>query len=269
MIAGAAVCPAAPLLVPGLAPVLASGVPEFVHACRAAVATLAAMDRVLLVTSAARLRDDADAGHPVLHPPGTGVTSRILTGARYRADFDGRLPGGDHGRPPDERLTEIDEPARRPAPGVGTLVGAVLLAEAGIDVSTTAIELGSPDLASSAPGRDVARELGAARLVPERVGLLLIAEGSASRGPGSPGGGSAAAESFDRSLANALADGSSDALISAVEGDRSAAAGMFCSGPAFLALAGVTAARPPNRTELLYDGAPLGVGYIVVTWSWD
>lgn len=91
-----------------------------------------------------------------------------------------------------------------------------------------------------------------------RLGLLVMADGSARRSPKAPGALHPDAEGFDRAVAQLLATGS--------DIDLSQAAEMWCtSAPALAALRRETA-EDAWRRELLYDAAPYGVGYFVASW---
>lgn len=256
MISRAVLSPGAPLLIPGLAEDLAAEVPDLVHAVDRAVRCLREVDRILLLSSGPRARDSAVRGdtRSVVHPAGTAVSSALLTGTMGRAHFSGPLAGPGVGRPP-------TDPAC-PSPGVGVTVGAALLARAGIDLPTTAIEVADRTA-------EIAGLLEDARSSLDRVGVLVLAEGSAGRGPGSPGGGSPAADSLDTALAAALRSGDPAALRRAAELDTATAGRLlFTAGPALLSLVDL-APRPPSRAELLLDTAPFGVGYLVALWCWD
>jgi hypothetical protein len=215
--------------------------------------SLARADRILLITSGPRWRDNGAFADPasIAHSPGAPVSSALLTDSRHRPHFQSRLNGGpvsvSNGR----------------APGVGVIVGAALLADAGIGAATTAVEIGEPV-------QEVELILQEARDSADGVGLLVIGEGSASRGSDSPGGGNDQAEAFDQSLASALAAGDPAGLRAAVDAAASLAGALvWTSGPAFGELALLTADDRPEQAQLLYEGAPLGVGYFVATWSWS
>ena len=248
------VCPGAPLLIPGLADDLSAQLPGLVDACDRAVGMLAAVDRVLLLCSGPRARDGGlrAAETSVVHPAGTVVTSALITGRSGSVHFTGRLPGA-------PAATADDLP---PA-GVGTVVGAALLARAGIAVPVTAVDLADATAEVCALSSEVQASA-------DRVGLLVVAEGSAGRGATSPAGGSADAEVLDASLAAALAAGDPSALAAAAGIDRERAVRLlFTSGPSLTAMAELTANRPPDRAELLMDEGALGVGYLVAAWSWS
>ena len=253
-------CPGAPLLIPGLADDLSAQVPELVDACDRAVRTLAATDRVLLLCSGPGVRDGGRRaeGLSVVHPSGTVLSSSLITGSSGPAHFTGRLDGPAAASPPAPAAGS----AANPPAGVGVVVGAALLARADVHLPVTAVEVARCTTEVAAVLRD-------ARTSTDRVGLLVVAEGSASRGALSPGGGSPEAETLDAALAAALAAGDPAALGTAARVDPEDAAGLvFTSGPAFGAMAELTAFRPPEQAQLLLDQAPLGVGYLVAAWSW-
>jgi hypothetical protein len=263
VIVGAAVCPGAPFLVPGLAPALAESVRDLVDSCAEAIATLVDVDRIVLLTSGPRALDRSRSFPltTVLHPPGATVTSGILTNSRLPGNFRCSLAG----TPGTGRHTGE-------APGVGVVVGAALAVSAGISAATTAIELVAGPSGSGSwtdPSSPAGRVLAGIEAPGERVGLLVVGEGSASRGAESSGDGCPGAKRFDDSLVSALRTGDPAMLGVVVDVEPEEAARLvFTSRSSFGALAAITSAAPPTRSELLYAGAPLGVGYVVARWSW-
>jgi hypothetical protein len=257
----AAVCPGAPLLIPGVAADLAAQVPELTDACDRAVGMLRAADRLLMLCSGPRARDArARSHHSVIHPAGTTVSSALITGTSWPASFTARLAGPPAADPPLGRPAD-NLPAGPPA-GVGVIVGAALLERAGITAPLVAVDLADPTA-------EVDCLLDEAQASADRVGLLVVAEGSAGRGALPPGGGPADAELLDAALAAALAAGNPAALHAAADVDEVAAARLlFRAGPALRALADSTASHPPEQAELLLHQAPFGVGYLVAAWSW-
>ncbi len=262
-------CPGAPLLVAGLAPGLASAVPGLLESCRLAVASLAGADRILLLASGPRMRDlGARVARPtVVHPPGTLISSAGLTGS-WPAHFAGRLSAGPAliatgaaSTPNDGSTPGSGSTTAAGGAGVGVVVGVALLAAGRIDAPAVAIEVGDQ-------GVSAAELYAAAGSSTDRIGVLVIGEGSAARGDDSPVGGHPAAAEFDRKLGRALAAGDPVAL-SAVVAARSGLADqlMFTAGPAFAALAALTADTAPDHADLLFDEAPFGVAYLVATWS--
>jgi hypothetical protein len=266
VIVAVAVCPGAPLLVSGLAPGLATIAQRLIDACTAAVGSLRGAERILLLTSGPRARDrGAGARRPSLrHPPGTLVSTAPLTDSRLVAGYSSVLAGA---APLAASTTTVPTP-----PGVGVIVGAALLDAAGVTAPTTAVELadvGGPGESPPVTGTDLAFLRGVIGGPQDRVALLIIGEGTASRGPDSPGGGHADAQAFDALLAGALASGDPAALDAAVTSGRQYASEMlWTSGPSLAALAALCADLPPTRAELPYDDAPFGVGYLVATWTW-
>ncbi|HTJ35956.1 MAG TPA: class III extradiol dioxygenase subunit B-like domain-containing protein [Dactylosporangium sp.] len=97
----------------------------------------------------------------------------------------------------------------------------------------------------------------------DRVGLLVLGDGSSCRTDKAPGYFDPRAEGFDAAVAAALA-GADAAGLAAI--DPVEAAELLAAGRApWQVLAG--AADRPMSGELLYDSAPYGVGYFVATWT--
>ncbi|WP_380167959.1 hypothetical protein [Jannaschia sp. R86511] len=86
----------------------------------------------------------------------------------------------------------------------------------------------------------------------DRVGLLLLADGSRTRGPRAPGGEDPRGDAVDAELVAALRQGRPADV-------PDAAAVGATAGPAVALLA----EAPGGGTELLHDDAPLGVCYLV------
>lgn len=87
--------------------------------------------------------------------------------------------------------------------------------------------------------------------MPGRVGLLLLADGSRTRGPRAPGGDDPRGEVVDAELVRALREGRAADVPDADAVGATA-------GPAVALLA-----RFGGRTDVLHAAAPLGVGYLV------
>jgi hypothetical protein len=97
----------------------------------------------------------------------------------------------------------------------------------------------------------------------ERVGLLVLGDGSACRTDKAPGFFDSRAEAFDAAVAGALAR-ADDGALAAI--DPVEAAELLVAGRApWQVLAG--AKDGDMRGELLYDSAPYGVAYFVATWA--
>lgn len=240
----AAVCPHPPLLVPDV------GAGEPVAARRFALEAtrwlLAAGLDLLTVVG------DAPVTGPV--PPGTtgsfagfGVPARVTLGT----SADGSGPSG--------------------ALPLSLSVGAWLLAEAhrggaapvdGAGVDGFGIRADVAAAAAAAFGARLASRA-------ERVGLLVMGDGSARRTAAAPGGLDERAGGFDAAASAALAAGDPAALLAL---DPVLARDLLAAGRApWQVLAG--AARRHDVTEnswigyVLYDDAPYGVGYLVATWK--
>jgi hypothetical protein len=95
----------------------------------------------------------------------------------------------------------------------------------------------------------------------ERVGLLVLGEGSARRTVKSPGYYDDRAEAFDAVVAKALAAGEIRDL------DAELAFELMASGRAPWEVLAGARGQQPVRAELLYDDAPYGVGYFVASWT--
>lgn len=88
-----------------------------------------------------------------------------------------------------------------------------------------------------------------------RTGLLLLADGSRTRGPRAPGGDDPRGGAVDAELADALREGR---VAAAPDADAVGATAL----PAVSLLS-----RLPGRTQLLHEAAPLGVCYLVAVRS--
>lgn len=268
MIVAAVVCPGPPLLVPGLAPRLAQAVPDLSLACRAAVHVLDRTDRVVVLSTGRR-----GAG-TVARVPGTVISAASLARSDLSIAPDTVLPAGPQTpaecSPADRSPEECSRAGRRGGraaddPAVGTIVAAHLLASADIAIPTTAIEI---DPTGGDPAAQVA-ELLPDLHGPVSTGLLVIADGAASHGPSAPGAEDPHAAEFDAELCGHLAAGDPAALAAFCHDRRDQAAVLRCETlPGFVALAGLSAARPPVAAAIDYYGAPFGVGYIVARWQW-
>ncbi|WP_420124728.1 hypothetical protein [Nakamurella sp.] len=231
MIVGAAVCPGAPFLIPGVADPLALARADLVDACRTAVRPLADADRIVVVAGGRRT---------VVFPAGT-VGSQTGAPAVLRSD--------------------LHPPVCRPVLPVGAVVGQALLERTfpgGVPVPVDLVETGDdPDIAAAA----VRHRAGA------RDALLVIADGAATHDDHSPGRRDDRAGPFDDALAAALAAGDPAALADACADGELAAALLAVTGP-LRVLAGLTSTDPPVSAELLHRAAPYGVGYLVAAWRW-
>lgn len=107
--------------------------------------------------------------------------------------------------------------------------------------------------------------LGAAADLSACDAVLMLADGTIRRTPRAPGAFDPRAAAFDAEIADLLASGGAPGLTR-LDGQRAEALG--CAGLPVLAALGAAAAQASVRAELLYDDAPLGVGYWVAVWSW-
>ena len=145
--------------------------------------------------------------------------------------------------------------AGRPGPGeplpLPLALGRALLHSLGRSAGAL-VEVGPEDAGTASAG------LGGER------SLLVVAEGSLTRSERGPGGDDPRGAAFDAALAGCLVAGDAEALA-AVPVDLAATVGCT-SVPALRVLAAWGAARDV-RARLLHDAAPLGVGYLVATWT--
>jgi hypothetical protein len=238
VIAGAAICPPAPLLareLTGRDPVI----PELREACAAAVGRL--------------VRSGPDVIAVVGAGPRTGTwpaAGRLDLGA-FAPALGARGGGGGPPRPaPGGRSENAVSPL--PAP-LG--LGARLLDESGYR-GPRALRSVSGDEHAAACLRIGAglRGLGG------RAGLLVMADGSACRSLRAPGYLDPRAAAFDEALERAVRGGNLGALGDV---DEVLARELLVTGrPAWQVLAGAMPGPSP-AAEILYSGAPFGVFYLV------
>ncbi len=94
----------------------------------------------------------------------------------------------------------------------------------------------------------------------ERVGLLVMGDGSARRSPQAPGYFDERAAAFDAETEQALRQGDLDALLAI---SPALAQELMANGrPAWQVLAGAMRPQTP-ATDILYRDAPFGVAYVV------
>lgn len=250
MIVSVVVCPAAPLLIPGLADAAATGLQDLRAACLGAIDRLRSVQQVLLIGTGPASPAPAGFG------PGTVISGADLARSDRPVVAPVTLPGG--------ALVPSEAQGRPPVGvrqlGVAVVVGAYLLAAAGVTVPVWALPVHPTDPASVR---------GAAKSV-LRTGLLVMADGAACHGPDAPGARDDRSTGFDAAIAAALTAGSPAALAAVVSERAVQATELRCTGlPAFGALAALTSNDPPTTGRLDYCAAPLGVGYFVAAWQWD
>jgi hypothetical protein len=98
----------------------------------------------------------------------------------------------------------------------------------------------------------------------ERVGLVVMGDGTARRSRAAPGYWDERAEGFDAAVLAALAAGDSAALAAL---DLELAAELLCAGAPAWAAAGALLSGAPMDAEVRYEEVPFGVQYIVASWS--
>ncbi|MFJ4671823.1 class III extradiol dioxygenase subunit B-like domain-containing protein [Kitasatospora purpeofusca] len=232
MLVAAAVCPCPPLLVPEVAVGASSELEPLRAACDEALGAVLA------------------AGPDLLVVVGTGPEAEVWTegGAgsfhRYGVPVVAALPGG-----------RAEGPELSPA----LTVGAWLLGRAGATLPTHACAVP----ADAPADRMLGLGQGLAGLA-DRVGLLVMGDGSACRSLKAPGYLDERAEGYDAELARALGTADTAALAAL---DPDLAAELKAEGRApWQVLAG--AAEGAGLTARLgYQDAPYGVGYLVASWS--
>lgn len=236
MLTAAALCPAPPLLareLTGADPVL----PELRQACGDAVKALlqAGPDVVAVVGAAAETTTwDASARLDVsAYAPGIGAS----------ADRTGPARG----------------PAAAPGPSLPLPLGlgCRLLDEAGYRGSRELQSVGEDSTAAECAA--VGGRLAAAG---RRVGLLVMADGSARRSRRAPGYLDARSGTFDAEAGRAIRDGDMAALLAL---DPALARELLATGrAAWQVLAGAMDGSRP-ATVILYDDDPFGVAYLVAS----
>jgi hypothetical protein len=252
-----AFCPQPPLLVPELAAGAAAELDGLRAACRTARDRLlgARPDRVVVLGAG-----------PVTARYGPGSSGTL---AGYGVPVVVALGGPAAPPPRPTGAAAVGSGVVGPAGGAGSggVVGPA--GQAGSTGLPLALTLGAWLLAGApaagvavAPEADPA-EVAAALSGPDRIGLLVMGDGSARRSEGAPGYVDPRAAGFDAAVAAALGGGDA-----AVLRDLDAALGMelLAAGVPAWRVAGHAATGSAVDAELLYDAAPYGVGYLVATW---
>ncbi|WP_091674180.1 hypothetical protein [Amycolatopsis marina] len=232
MIARAVVLPHPPLLVPELVPGSVESTEAVRSACLAAAAELAAA---------------ADQWFAV----GPGAGARTL-GARARGSFAG------YGVDVPVALSRDAAGAAEELP-LPALIAGWLRERAG--ANSVRVRLVPPEAGELA---DAAAELAELDRADDRLGLLVLGDGSNRHGARSPGSQDDRAPAFDDAVAAAL--GTADtAALRAIDPVLSAELGTGGWAP-WQVLAGYA---EPGRwsARMLYSGAPFGVRYHVAVWE--
>jgi hypothetical protein len=238
MLVAAAVCPCPPLLVPEVAAGAAPELDAARAACTDALGVLAAARPDLLVVVGPA---EESASGP--HAEGTPGSFR-----GFGVDVDVRLGVEDEG----------GEPRRVLPPSLA--VAAWLLERAGwLDAPIEG--LGVWEQLAIERCIDIGRDVAARG---ERVALLVMGDASACRALKAPGYFDERAAPFDASVARAL--GAAD-VAALKELDTDLARELKASGRAPWQVLAGAAEGAGLLGALLYEDAPYGVGYLVVTWS--
>ena len=226
MITGAAVCPPAPLLareLTGLDPVI----PELRQACAAAAGRL------------------VETGPEVIAVVGPGRRTAVWPA-------DGRLDLAAFGPALGTRGGSVSGRPPLPLP-LG--LGARLLDESGYSGPRLlqSVHSGEPAAACLRLGAGL-------RTLSDRIGLLVMADGSACRTLRAPGYLDPRAAAFDAAIADAVRSGD---LASLRAMDSDLARELLAAGrPGWQVLAGAMPGRAAS-TQVLYEGDPFGVFYLV------
>jgi hypothetical protein len=235
-----AFCPNPPLLVPGLAGAMGSPLEPVRESCIAAVEDLvtSGLDRVAVLGAAAR----------------TAVWSDSAGGSLRSYGVDVSVGGADRVLP------------------LALTVGAYLLDEVGADLPRLyqAVDRAASTKTARRLGAGLGARLDSADGRGRRTGLVVMGDGTAKRTTSAPGYLDMRAEPFDAAVASALSGADATSLLAI---DPGLATDLWCDGRApWQAAAGAVladAAGAPRgwHGRLRYDAAPLGVGYLVATWT--
>lgn len=240
MLISVAVCPHPPLLVTGLGPERDGDLDLLREACRSAVEGLrASMPDMLVVVGAA---DQAASEEPERQAREEVAGSFAAYGIDQRVAFPGH-----------EQTPAGDMP-------LSLSVGAWLLEQgcwAGPVVSVTVDSAAQARRDAAEVGRDIASRTG-------RLAMLVMADGSASRSSTAPRTFHPRAAEHDAAVSQAIRDGDPRQLLR-LDGVLAAEVGSTGVNP-LQVMAGAVADAVFD-TEVLYEGAPYGVGYLVGRWE--
>jgi hypothetical protein len=258
VLVGALACPHPPLLLAGVSGA-ADVAAELRTACRDGMAELAATqpDVVVLVGGAARTGPWA-AGTP--RGAGRFAPGRFGAG-RFGAGRIGAGPvASEHPPGPGAALSSGTVPSPGPPVlPVSLAVGAELLDTAGWS--------GLRELwgvAADAPVEECLALGGELARADRRLGLVVLGDGSARRGPKAPGYFDQRAAGYDEQARRGLA-GDVDALRSL---DPELGERLLVAGRApWQVLAGAAGTAPSIKARIRYAEDPLGVLYLVASWT--
>ncbi|QNE17957.1 hypothetical protein F1D05_08775 [Kribbella qitaiheensis] len=227
-IASAAVCPHPPLLVPAVAGGAAAELDELRAACLAAIDQLADADALVIVGSG----------------PATGTQYDVSAGGTF----------GPYGAP------SVRVGSGEAVLPLSLTMGSWLVSQskaAGMPTVLITVEIDEP----VAGCLELGQQLAASN---ERMGLLVMGDGSPRRSEHSPVHLHPRAEIFDSTVAAALGVADTTTLAAL---DPELAVELKAAGRApWQVLAGATASATFTG-QLLYHAAPYGVGYFVAAWS--
>ncbi|HEU0042849.1 MAG TPA: class III extradiol dioxygenase subunit B-like domain-containing protein [Jiangellaceae bacterium] len=235
MLVSAAVCPHPPMLVPEIAGPSRQRLAPLHAAALSALDAVRATEPELLVIVGAG--------------PATDVDRQVaaVDFAQFGVDHVVRLRGVDSGVAGDASLP------------LSLSIGVWLVAEGGW---TGAVTTATIDAAASAEecvrvGAELADRA-------DRVALLVMSDGTACRSEAAPRPYDSRAEAFDSDIAAALAAGDPEAILAL---DGSLARELGVEGLAALDVLAGAAGDAVVDTDVTYDDAPFGVGYVVAVWE--
>jgi len=228
----AAVCPHPPLLVPAIG-AGQRGIEAVRTACATALESVRAADPELLVV--------VGTGPSTVTHDGSAVADFTPWGA----DLQLRLPGE-------------SGPTGEPLP-LALSVGVWLVDQSGWATDTLAVAV-----ATAATVEDCQRLGEGLADRADRVAMLVMSDGSARRSTTGPRPFDPQAVDHDGTVVGALAQGEGSGLLAL---DAALSAAVDAEGLNPLRVLGGAAAETAFDTQVLYDDAPLGVGYYVAVWE--
>jgi hypothetical protein len=231
VITGVAFCPHPPALIPAVAQGAEAELENLLTQCDRAITDVASTqpDRLVLLGAGPQSR---------AYPP-SAWGSLAGFGVRVEVQLE---PGG-------------NKADRMP---LSLTVGAWLVNRAlGVRTGAIAVAVG-PDFFRSPAAGALDGTAG------QRLGLVVMGDGTARRSRAAPGYWDERAEGFDAAVLAALAAGDSAALAAL---DLQLAAELLCAGAPAWAAAGALLSGAPMDAEVRYEEVPFGVQYIVASWS--
>ncbi|MEU6393419.1 class III extradiol dioxygenase subunit B-like domain-containing protein [Streptomyces sp. NPDC046939] len=241
MLVAAAVCPCPPLLVPEVAAGAAPELDAARAACDEAIGAVLAADPDLVWVI-------GEGPRPGVHRPGARGSFRP-----FGVDVDVSLGA------PDASAGAALPPSLS--------VGAWLLTRAGWDGEVRGCEVAAGQAAFA--GADGAWRLGEGRTGRERVGFLVMGDGTACRTVKAPGYLDERAEGVDALIAEALRTCDRDGYLARLDAGLAAELKISGRAPWQMLSAAWAASHDDDKgtSRLLYEDAPYGVGYFVASWT--